>query len=635
MEIVRLLEDVRLNIEDNKIIANNVGNRPHYPVFVAFNGSDARCCTAFINNIQNTWSSQICRSLLFYRYTPTDDGVTFYGAADDAQVDIDTVYGRISEAARTKDIFAKREMWCLYNVIDTSEMTFEQFQTAYHKLNTFKEVIDERVRSMVIVILRDARAKERKAANYLIRDFLRSDTSYDGMVVVSNRARGGMEYSFEELYKMVSNLVLLSDNDAVSTVDDQSYAERILKLYSKTPLLMSYSSLSKPTNDILACMLHRFSSTVQSYIGDSDNKKLSVRDVEQIIGIENGNIAVFEGFFKSVKDRIEAENAYAAVFQYMPLNSPAVLEPKDMAMMSFAQLEGVNPESLELIAEEYCSRFTGSEEGAALLNQYSGQINDKLNLMNIKGVTEETVMAAFDDLLYRNGRPNPAEPVRSYFNQLILYVLKAKHIYPYCINLAKAICNEAYISKTEDNIERFRYSVDEALPVSGFDDISEFYGQKMSDYLGTDRGMERIKEFLKVGNTYEDLCRIAERTLYEANDFCDEIINMPFISIWANALKLHEGEVFGRIRNTLHGEGDDAILLRGAYPVKEELSVFMLHCYDRNGENNTELYSRFNQAYVNMSGVQFFNTGNDDSIESVKFYDCSGTGLVLGLQPAE
>lgn len=629
MEIVELIEKVRLNIEDNKIITNNVGNRPHYPIYVVFNGSNIKDCSAFINNIQNIWSSYICKNLLFYRYTTDGSKVRFIDVHSDDELDINLVYERTSEAARTRDVFAKRDMWCLYNIIDTANLSFEEFKLAYSSLDYHKEVIDERTRSMVAIILRDDRTKERKSINYQIRNFLREETIYDSVVIVSNRARGGFEYESDEVFRVVSNLILLSNNDAVTTADDEYFAERCMKLYSRTPLIISYNSLSKPTKDILSCMVQRLIIEVCSLINESNTKTLSSKDIDSILGIENGKIVVFYDFIHSINQRIIQEVNCSEILQYMPMSSPSVITSKDLESKSFSQLDGINVEILNLIAMEYCRQFMEGEEGKVLLQKYSKNINDNLNLMNIGSVSENKIVETFEELIGRSNKPNILENPKTYFSQLIIYTLKTRFIFPYCIELAKKICNANIIEKTKENIETFKNKVDEQLPVSGFDEISTFYGKNMSNFLNTDIGKERVYQILKVGNTYDDICTIVEQTLCDANEYCDEIISMPFISVWANALKIHDGEVFQRIRNTLYGDGDDAILLRGLYPVIEELSIYMLHCYDRNGDNETELFSQFKEAYKHVSNVQFFNTGNDDSIESIKFYKCAGTSLIL------
>ena len=55
----------------------------------------------------------------------------------------------------------------------------------------------------MIVILRDDRGN--RSLNYKIRKFFQNETIYDGLVIVSNRARGGFEYEIDEFNKISRN----------------------------------------------------------------------------------------------------------------------------------------------------------------------------------------------------------------------------------------------------------------------------------------------------------------------------------------------------------------------------------------------------------------------------------------------
>ena len=131
MEIVDIIQKATDKIEDNRIMMNNVGNRPHYPVFTAFFGAKEKSQTCFINHIKNTWSSQICKQLLFYKYTICNSVISFFNDSNEI-VEYKNIDTRISEVSRKIDIFARFDSWCFYNIIDTSELTFEEFEQAYN-----------------------------------------------------------------------------------------------------------------------------------------------------------------------------------------------------------------------------------------------------------------------------------------------------------------------------------------------------------------------------------------------------------------------------------------------------------------------------------------------------------------------
>ena len=635
MSIDQLLDRVKSSIDDENLRTNSVGNRPHYPVFVAFSGAQLPECAAFTNNISRIWSRQICRNLLFYRYEPSDGGVRFTSAESDEAVDHDKVYRRISEASRTRDIFSGLDTWCLYNIIDTSNFSFEQFEASYRSLGALRYVVDENVRSMVLVILRESREHERKVINYRVREFLMNAKDYDGVMLVSNRSRGGTEFTPEDIYKIASNAVLLSDNDAVSAIDDKCYLERNIKLYSGKPIIMSYNSLSKPTKEILHCMTESFVKAVRESITGADNRRMYANDIDAVIGISNGRLMHFEGFINSVRNEL-AGSIPPDFFLYLPMMSPTVLTDADLSTKRFAEVKHLfNIDSLVLTARSYCRRLVSGDESKRLFESYRESINENLNLLNINNISEEGIANAFNAIM-DNNRVNEGMPIRDYYINLIICMIKNEFIYPFCRDTFKSICDADNIRNAGRSIEEFERRLEDEAPLSGFDEIAQLYGGYMKEFTGTDEGKKRIREFAAIGNTYDDLMRIVEETLHDANEFCNGNINMPYIQLWANALKLkHPAAIFHQIKHILDGEGDNAILLRGSFPVIRELAVYSLHCYDRNGENNTWLYDQFREAFSSLNDVHFFNSGSEDTIESIKFYKCEGTNLILGLDPID
>ncbi len=632
MEIVDIIQKATDKIEDNKIMMNNVGNRPHYPVFTAFYGAKEKSQTCFINHIKNTWSSQICKQLLFYKYTICNSVISFFNDSNEI-VEYKNIDTRISEVSRKIDIFARFDSWCFYNIIDTSELTFEEFEQAYNSLDEFKDIIDRNTHSIVIVILRDDRGN--RSLNYKIRKFFQNETIYDGLVIVSNRARGGFEYEIDELYKIISNIVLMTDNDALTVIDDQFFVERNRIIYCKKPLILSYNSLSKPTHDILSCMLQNLLTEVKSRLNDDEKKNYNYRDVEQILGIRNDILYIFEDFFKDVKQKAVKELDIFNSLLYLPLKTPTVISVKDIESKQLEYLsDKIDNDALTLLVKKYCEKIIESPECKDLLNKYSDVLNANLNLLNANKISEDQIRESFEELYKRSRVPKLCGFARDYFPQLVESLLKTNYIYPHCEILAKRICNEEIIKKTKENIVLFDRNVNDQLAILNYNDIVLYYGQKMIDYLHTDAGTSRIYKILSVGNSYDDICNIVEETLYEANEYCDSEANQPFIKIYATALKLNPVKLFGHIINTLNGQGDNGILLRGSYPIDDVMSVYILHCYDRNGNNETDLYKQFksDKNFESVHGIQFFNTGNDDSIESIKFYKCEGINLVIGLK---
>lgn len=635
-----MLDNVRQSIDDENILSTNVGNRPHYPMFIAFYGADKELCTSFYNNLNRVWSKQICERLLLYRYDIENGNLVFSEPYSDEQISNNRIYESIAENAMTRDVFADLSTWFLYNVIDTSHIGFEEFENSFNSLGKLKYVIDETVRSMVIIILNDTRDPERKETNYRIRQFLIDRKDYDSIILVSNRSRNGAVYDFSTLYRIVSGVVLLSANDAVSSVDDKFYRERNYKLYSKTPYSVAYTSLTKPTMEILLCMTDCFVSSINQARGsskeDTNLREFANNEVERAVGINNHRFEFFDNYILSVKKRVVDEKLFSSAIKYLPLVSASVISDEELLQKSYSSIkESIFPNAIMMLADDYCRQEIESDRFKKEFSKYESFINNNLNLLNVRNITPEKVTNAFS-AIQNIAYVNEEEPIRVYLNNLIISVLLKKYILPQCISLIESVLDSDNYLQTKNLVDHFTKNISDKVPTKGFGDISKVYGEYMSNFLRTIEGEKLMMKFLRIGNSYDDLVEVLKSALVSANKYCDDEVKMPFITLWANTLKTAgPAAVIGKIIAILEGDGDKGVLLRGEFPLFREMRVIMLHCYDAEGNNDTWLYKQLQQAYRNDMDVQFFNTGNDNAIESLKFYKIEGNNLIFGLNSGQ
>lgn len=630
-----MLDSVKQGIDDESIVFN-VGNRPHYPIFVAFYGANKDNCAALYNNFAGVWQSQICERLLLYKYGFENDNLVFSDAFTDEQVENQHVYNSIADVAKTNDIFADLSTWCLYNVIDTSHIGFEEFERSFNSLRALKYIIDETVRSMVIIILNDTRDVSRKAINYQIREFLINRKDYDGVIVLSNRSRNGAVYDLPTLYRIISGVILLSANDAVSSVDDKFYRERNYKLYSKIPHSVAYTSLTKPTKDILLCMTDRFVTLVNqkrdSSREDTKFREFTNSDLENAVGIKNHKLAFFEEYIQNLRNQITKDKRLRGIAQYLPLRSETVITDEQLIKNSYSSLKSILfPNAIMMLADDFCRQEIKSNAFKQVFSNYEAYINKNFNLLNVKSITPDRVVATFSaiqNVVY----VNEDDPIQVYINNLLVSVMMNNYILPLCIELIETVLDSNNYQQTKKLVDLFTKEISNQIPTKGFGDIPKVYGDYMSDYLGSIDGEKLIMDFLRIGNTYDDLIEVLKEALISANKNCNDRVNMPFITLWANTLKkTGPAAVIGKILTILNGDGDKGVLLRGEFPLIKEMCVIMLHCYDAEGKQNEWLYTQLQQAYRTDADVQFFNTGNDNAVESLKFYKIEDSNLILGL----
>ena len=638
MDIEKLLESVKESIEIDKIRLGNVGNRPHYPVFIAFNGADTDRCSLFTQVLGGVWSEQILRLLLMYRLNFCGSEPIFKRIDFDEEVKISGVNDALSNVNQQSDIFSSYNKWCLFNIIDTSQLDFEEYLTAYASFNRLREVIDAPVKSMAIILLEDSRNPEVKKKAYLIRDFLRNKKDYEGLIILSNRSRGGREHSFEELYAIAAKIVLLADNDALTSADDVDYSNRVSKLYSPdtNAMIVSYNSLEKPTMKILCNMAAEALETAKASIAaESRDNLYRIDELNELLDIHDNQVVFFRSYLQRIKKELLSERDYQMLMACAPLSSPYIPAKGEKGSARSSEFAGhVMHSSFKLIIDRFARRFFESEECRKLLQAYKESLYERITLGNVYMITPEMISGAFERLKIFELDTDGGTLEDSFINKVLNEVTYTL-IYRQCELIVLDYCSTCVINQARENLERLYSDVFQMLSLSWTDSISQQYVDQMKEFLRTEEGCRCLSGILRMSGDFSDICNALTYTLYKADRFFVDTIRKPFIQIWADTMKQRGQDIFTRIRSELRGDGQNGIMLRGGYPVLDVMSVYMMHTVDRNGENPTLMYRQFEEAFKDMDTIQFFNTGNDDLIEALSFYRCDGNNLILGLRSQE
>ena len=357
------------------------------------------------------------------------------------------------------------------------------------------------------------------------------------------------------------------------------------------------------------------------------------KEVPQVWHLESN---LFDNYILSVKKRVVDEKLFNSTIQYLPLASATVITDEQLLQNSYSSLkDSIFPNAIMMLADDYCRQEIESDRFKKEFSKYESYINNNLNLLNVRNITPEKVTNAFSTI-QNIAYVNEDDSIRVYLNNLIISVLLKKYILPQCISLIESVLDSDNYLQTKNLVDHFTKNITDKVPTKGFGDISKVYGEYMSNFLRTIEGEKLMMKFLRIGNSYDDLVEVLKSALVSANKYCDDEVKMPFITLWANTLKIAgPAAVIGKIITILEGDGDKGVLLRGEFPLFREMRVIMLHCYDAEGTKDTWLYNQLQQAYRNDMDVQFFNTGNDNAIESLKFYKIEGNNLIFGLNSGQ
>ncbi len=100
-------------------------------------------------------------------------------------------------------------------------------------------------------MLLDDSSVNRKTASSIKLFLADHSNEYDGTVVIATRTQNSEIFQISDLYRIAADILILSNNDAVSGLDDGDYTARVSCFYNHHVNTVSYSLLERP-NDMIS-----------------------------------------------------------------------------------------------------------------------------------------------------------------------------------------------------------------------------------------------------------------------------------------------------------------------------------------------------------------------------------------------
>lgn len=609
-----LIDKATKELESINNLSDMVGNRPHFPMFVLLSGKSEDCRNALFRKMSRVWPQTVSK-IVFSSYE-ADGGFQLVSLDDGRKIDSDAMKLKLDGVKMARDTFAEMKMWSLYNIIDTSEVqTLDEFRALYASVEQMREIVIDNSRAMLIVLLDDSSLKRDLAKE--IKAFLAKGTNeYDGIFIISNRTYNSEMYEMSELYSIAANVIVLSNNDAISAYDDNDYAARVSCLYNNHINTASYSLFERPNRKIVIQMIGTFLQHMQERANQngfdiSDGKKLGITDKAESC----------EEFLKKISYRFNL-----ADMEYLPMRSGDSIADLRLTDMSCAQLKALTFDGvIEQFIENYYNTSILPEVNVAQFSaEYENEIKSRVFAPEGAKITE----ALTDDLFMKleSQQVNLNIPLATYIKEHMLLSIKRKVLYPACKEKIAKLKSDSEMTLLES--QKLHNDFISSIPVDGFDDIGTMYETIVKSYIQSEKGKNDIESILRAGNKYEDMLEViffAVCNVVEANR---DKFSLPFIEEWENRLNRTGEAIYKEIYNTLDASSKSNIHLCGNFPVEEKLQIYMLHTGDAKGLNKTELFTHLEQAYNGVNAAQFFNTGLDDSLEVLKIVDCGGEKLL-------
>lgn len=619
-QIKQLIKRTELELEKTNQSTKIVGNRPHFPMLVLFNKIfTASDYEDIQQKLSRVWF-QSMRHIAFYKYSVTSSGqLGFYDAGDNSELTKEAVMDRLDQVRMARDVFESMKQMCVYNIVDTSDFeSADEFIYHYNIRQSIKDVVADACKIMLVVLLDDSSAK-RTVANE-IRKFLSEHSEYESTIIISNRTRDNVMYRMDELNRIVANLLILSNNDSISNIDDMDYSRRVATLYNNSTYILSYILRERPnkkigiqiSNSILDDALDNIR-PIEEYEFSEWNKRL---------GIAGGKLTVCEDFISDLPCSVDKK-----IFAYLPMRANAVEAELDFTSMPYSKLKHyIYDEVFTGFVANYCeNQLIMDADVSDCVEKFKDYVKTRFSAAELCSISSTTADRLIDQL--ETGKADESLPVFAYFKDCVKNEVRKNLLYPSFKKVLLDLKTEA--EATVGHIKEVHSEYQKNIPLNAFENLGKIYHNVTVNHFHTEQGHRDIQNIVSAGNKFDD---IVER-IFEC--FCHiiasnkELFALPFIEEWERRLDLAGAMIFKEISEVLTGGADDMIRLYGNYPINKVLKVFMLHTADANGENPTKLYQHLKDTFESDSLVQYFNTGYDDALEAITFIECSGANLII------
>lgn len=600
----------------------HVGNRPHYPMFLAANaGFDASAWKDVRYSLARMWPQTI-KYLVTCRYQMDGDRPSFSSIEAAQPLQVEQIQARLDEAKMQSSVFAEMSEWYLYNLIDTRCISsLDEFKRQYSLIHPLKDIVVDSARGILILLLDDSNAKRTLAED--IRQFLSTDSTYDCRIILSTRDMSNVNHKSEELRRIAGDVIVISNNDAVSNHDDEEFRARRGLFVSGGTYTVSYVIKENP-NDRIALQI---SETLIGYLGkqvspDRADNKCDIKYWTDLLEIKANRCGLCENFIESVRLDVPQK-----AFDGLPVRLEVVGEKIDFSTVSYEKFARYTfADVFENFATTYFkSVLSSSLRASDFIDQFKSLIIGHATLSGIKQLDAEMIEQIMSQL--RLGAVDPQLPLPRYFEGIMKAFLRKELVYPGMRRALEDLAQDA--EKTEEAIRQTQREFGAFKPPVSYADLGTIYKDACDMYVSSADGSKDLRDACAAGNDQEKILAglyTCFRNMVSQNI---SLFSMPLVKAWATRLKMAGEAIFKEIGSALVGDQKEHLLLHTTGAVNPQMKVYMLHTTNENGEEPTELYRYLKAAFEMDASAQFLNTGYDDSLEALIFASVEGINLAL------
>lgn len=615
MNIEQLLTDSEQELENRRTSrTTSVGNRPHYPMFVAVGGgADQQTWNSIQGILQSIWPTT-ASYISCYHYTAGSTGDISFTRADGAAIEPSELSNALDDIRRSKGVFSDMIPWHLYNIIDTTKFkTLDDLAACYKAISLFKRIISDTTRSMLVVLMDYATDKKTLCQQML--SFLAENADYDSTVIFTTRDRAGNMYAMHELYRLAANVLLFSNNDAISASDDEDYRARVEMLYNGGILTASYFIKTPPHDGIVR---QNYSVMIKALERElSSTASFGLTDWLKGLGFQNGKSDVCEQFLSknNISVSVDALEAF-------PMRSPVKINVRSASYRDFKA--NTYEDALDLFIANYLNQISKDLPVAECVEQLHDRVVSAFPapaFQELTGAFVDELMAQLD-----SGKSSEQGSLQEYLNNRVADYIRQKLIYPQFRDMLLEMGGSAKKIKAE--VQRFCDLLDQYTSQTDFTDLGSVYETSTNNYLTSNEGRTALRMAIAASNDSEAIGNELYKCFCNAVASDESLYALSFTDEWARRLDLAGTAVYQEIGAELAADQSTRLLLPATVSTTTKKKIYALHTVDSHGENPTELYQYLKEAFRSDPLVQFFNTGRDECLEAFVFVECNRERLI-------
>jgi len=593
----------------------------HYPVCVMYFGASSAVYHESISKkLINGWGS--CADQIPYYVLEREGLKNLNGESIDAQS-----FGRdMTNLLKNPNMYTDPSGICLYCVLDTDSAdddNSEDFDKWYFAIDNIKKMINTPLMTMLFIVLNDEFSHQKKSVEIKQRlcEIYKSQNhthSYSSVFVLGRRQRNGA-YANDSLGDLLGYIILLSDTAAVDS-------DRRANLYKadRPALTAAYASSAKPVGDIAVITLKAITAKLSQMLNDeSVCEKIGESHIAKILEVNKGQSELYERIYEKISrsfpanDRLrllpgkpdlsgsfaDADQAsYGCLSAFLKKNHLSVIDDK---------MNELRPQIISRLTDKICEELT------------AGQLSDGIDGDVISAVLDKARVAGDTDAL---DRINVFDAVKIKLKSAVADIMQdiIRETFAKVLQQSK-FCTDCFYS-----IKKSADMMPSARETGTGLHLVKFYTALAGRHLNHETSVKIFNRIFKISNKESDITD----ALFAGMESCfasDKVYRYSYIDEMYERLGINDihtatNQIIGELIESL----DEKVRFYSAtvFPNNRTFEAYFLSNATLESADGNGLYDRLkNRELPPNTQRTFFNTCNNDIIETMWFYECRENDL--------